>query len=185
MLTDQIQQLLNHLIQLELSSAFLYLAMSSYFARMNLRGMAHWLRIQHDEERAHAQMLMDYIINRGGTVEVRAIPAQPVNYGSPLEAWQQVLQHEQFITQNYQQAYDMVSKTQDPQTLLIIQDLLREQIDEVARATVIVGDLQMARENSAALLLLDRELGQRGGAAAPAAAAPAAGAPAPAPAPAG
>ncbi|HYF77942.1 MAG TPA: ferritin [Symbiobacteriaceae bacterium] len=181
-LTDQIQQLFNHLIQVELNSAYLYLAMSTYFLRMNLPGMATWLRLQHDEERGHAQQLMNYVVDRGGTVEVRAIPAQPVNFGSPLEAWQQVLKHEQYVTQNYQQAYDMVSKAQDYQSLPIIQDFLREQIDEVAQATVIVGQLQMARDNSAAILLLDRELGQRNGAAAPAGAAPA---PAPAPAPAG
>lgn len=162
------QQLFNHLIQVELNSAYLYLAMSTYFIRMNLPGMAAWLRLQHDEERGHAQQLMNFVVDRGGTVEVRAIPAQPVNFGSPLEAWQQVLKHEQYVTQNYQQAYDMAAKAQDYQSLPILQDFLREQVDEVAQATVIVGQLQMARDNTAAILLLDRELGQRNGQAAPA-----------------
>lgn len=178
-ITEQMQQLINHLIQLELSSAYLYLAMANYFARLNLTGMATWLRLQHDEERGHAQLLINYLTDRGGMVEMRAIPAQPVNYGSPLEAWQQVLKHEQFVTQNYQQAYDMVTKAQDYQALPIVQDFLREQVDEVAQAINIVGRLQMAKDNPAALLMIDQELGQRE--AAPAAAP----APAPAPAPAG
>lgn len=175
MITEQMQQLINHLIQIELNSAYLYLAMSTYFQRMNLTGMATWLRLQHDEERGHAQRLIDYLTDRSGVVEVRAIPAQPFNFGSPLEAWQQVLKHEQFVTQNYQQAYDVAVKAQDQQLIPILQDFLREQVDEVAQATRIVGRLQLARENPAALLLIDQELGRRGAAgAAPAAAAPAA-----------
>lgn len=172
------QQLVNHLIQIELNSAYLYLAMSAYFQRINLTGMATWLRLQHDEERGHAQRLIDYLVDRGGVVEVRAISAQPGTYGSPLEAWQQVLQHEQFVTQNYQQAYEAALQARDYQLMAILQDFLREQVDEVAQATRIVGRLQLARENPAALLLLDQELGQRE-AAAPAPAAPAAPAPAP------
>ncbi|HWI53445.1 MAG TPA: ferritin [Symbiobacteriaceae bacterium] len=178
MITEQIQQLINHLIAMELGSAYLYLAMSNYFARLNLTGMATWLRLQHDEERTHADTLVNYLTDRGGVVEIRAIPAQPVNFGSPLEAWQQVLKHEQFVTQNYQQAYDVAFKAQDYQTATILQDFLREQIDEVAQAVRIVGRLQINRENPAGLLLLDQELGQREAAAAapaPAAAAPAAG----------
>lgn len=170
MLSEQIQQLLNHLIAVELNSAYLYLAMSSYFARMNLTGMATWLRAQHDEERGHAQTLINYLTDRNGVVEVRAIPNQPVNFGSPLEAWQQVLTHEQYVTQNYQQAYDMALKAQDYQTAAILQDFLREQVDEVAQATRIVGRLQLNQDNPAGLLLLDQELGRRGAAqAAPAA----------------
>lgn|GEM_PF-344492 len=159
MISEQVQQLLNHLIQVELNSAYLYLAMSNYFNRMNLMGMANWLRLQHDEERGHAQQLISYLIDRGGQVEMRALAAQPTSFGSPLEAWQQVLRHEQFVTQNYQQAYDVVSRAQDWQTLVIVQDFLREQVDEVAQAIRIVGRLQLAGDSPAALLMMDQELG--------------------------
>ncbi|HYF95880.1 MAG TPA: ferritin [Symbiobacteriaceae bacterium] len=174
MITDQIQKLINHLIALEIGSAYLYLAMANYFVRINLTGMAQWLRLQHDEERGHADMLIAYLTDRIGVVEIRAIPAQPVNFGSPLEAWQQVLAHEQYITQNYQQAYDMAFKAQDYQSAAIFQDFLREQVDEVAQAYRIVGRLQLGKDNTAALLLLDQELGQRE--AQPVAGAPAGGA---------
>lgn len=161
MISEQMQKLLNHLIQVELGSAYLYLAMSSYFARINLTGMAQWLRLQHDEERGHADQLITYLTDRGGVVEIRSIPAQPVNFGSPLEAWQQVLAHEQYVTQNYQQAYDMATKAQDYQTAAIAQDFLKEQVDEVAQAMRIVGRLQINKDNPTGLLILDQELGGR------------------------
>ncbi|HWI64712.1 MAG TPA: ferritin [Symbiobacteriaceae bacterium] len=176
MISEQMQQLINHLISVELGSAYLYLAMANYFTRLNLMGMASWLRIQTDEERGHADRLLTFLADRGGVAEIRAIPAQPVNFGSPLEAWQKVLSHEQFVTQNYQQAYDMAMKAQDYQAAAIFQDFLREQVDETAQSMRVVGRLQLARDNTAALLMLDQELGQREAAAGAAAPAPAAGA---------
>lgn len=161
MISVQMQQLINHLIQVEHISSFLYQAMAQYFGRINLMGMAHWLQLQREEEFGHAQQLMNYLVNRGGTVEIRAIPSQPTDYGSPLEAFQQVLAHEQSVTEAYRKAYEATMAAQDYQTLPILQDLLREQTEEVAQAMIIVGRLQIAQNNPAALLILDEELGRR------------------------
>ena len=174
-LSEQMQQLINHLIQVEFGSAYLYLAMSAYFARSNMTGTAAWLRLQYEEELTHAHRLVDYMSDRGGTVQIQGVPRQPVQFGSPLEAFQQVLAHEQYVTQTYQQAFEAAMKAQDLQTAGVIQEFLREQVDEVAQAMVIVGRLQVARDNPAALLIMDQELGRREPAVAPA----------PAPAPAG
>lgn len=58
----------------------------------------------------------------------------------------------------------------DPQALIIIQDFLREQIDEEAQSQTIISRLKLAENNPSAILLLDQELGQRKtGAGAPAA----------------
>ncbi|MCP8969177.1 ferritin [Ectobacillus ponti] len=159
MLTKEMQDTLNRLIQLELTSAYLYLAMSVYFSRVNMSGFAHWLQLQHDEERGHAAQLMKYVVDRGGTIELKALPEQPVNFGSPLEAFQYVLSHEQSVTNTYRQAY--ASAAGDPQTLALLQGFLQEQVDEEAQATVIVGRLQMNSGNPAGLILIDQELGQR------------------------
>lgn len=165
MISEQIQNLLNQLIQLEYSSAYLYQAMASYFERINLTGTAHWLRQQYQEELTHAQRLIDYLTNRNGIVEIRPIPAQSAAFGSPLEAFQQVLTHEQMVTDTYQRAYETVLQARDYQTLVILQDFLREQIDEIAQTLTIVGRLRMAGNNTAAILILDQELGRRGTAA--------------------
>jgi ferritin len=64
------------------------------------------------------------------------------------------------VTNSYRQAYNYVSQV-DPQASVIIQDFLREQIDEEAQSLTIVNRLQLAGDNPSALLLLDQELGQR------------------------
>lgn len=163
MISEQMQRLINHLIQVELNSAYLYLAMSNFFHRLNLTGMAEWLRLQHEEERSHAQRLINYLNDLNGVVEIRPIPQQPINFGTPLRAWEQVLAHELFVTQNYQQAYDMALRARDYQTAALIDWFLNEQVDETAQATRIVGRLRLVERIPTGLILLDQELGQRAG----------------------
>lgn len=64
------------------------------------------------------------------------------------------------VTNSYRQAFNYVSQV-DPQSSVIIQDFLREQIDEEAQSLTIVNRLKLAGDNPSALLLLDQELGQR------------------------
>ncbi|WP_226672735.1 ferritin [Rossellomorea aquimaris] len=160
MLNDQIQKLVNNLIQIEHVSTTLYLAMSAYMANQNYTGMAKWLRIQSEEERTHMLKLIDYLTDRGGVVELQELPAQPKEYGSPLETFQKVLEHEQFVTNSYRQAYNYAAQT-DQQTAVIIQEFLREQIDEEAQSQKVVDRLKIAGDNPSALLVMDQELGQR------------------------
>jgi len=160
MVQKEVQELLNTLIQIEHISTTLYLAMSAYLDRKNYTGMASWLRIQSDEERTHLLTLINYLAGKDGVVELGPLPEQSTDFGTPLETFQQVLEHEQYVTNSYRQAYNYIKKI-DPQTAVIVQDFLREQIDEEAQALTIVERLKLAGDNTSALLLIDQELGQR------------------------
>lgn len=104
--------------------------------------------------------LIDYVVDRDGTVQISELPAQSTNFGTPLEMFRSVLEHEQRVTNSYRQAYNYAIQM-DPQAAVIIQDFLREQISEEAQVKTIVDRLQLAEGNSAALLVLDQELGRR------------------------
>lgn len=160
MVREEVQQLINNLIQIEHISTTLYLAMSAYLDRKNYTGMAKWLRLQSDEERTHLLILIDYLSGKDGVVKLTEVPAQPTNFGTPLETFQRVLEHEQYVTNSYRQAYDYVKQI-DPQTTVIVQDFLREQIDEEAQSLTIVERLKLAENNPSAILIIDQELGQR------------------------
>ncbi|WP_059172586.1 ferritin [Bacillus sp. FJAT-27445] len=166
-MNEELQKLMNNLIQIEHISSTLYLAMSAHMGRLNFTGMAKWLRLQSEEERTHMLKLIDYVVDKNGMVQLASIPAQPSDFGTPLETFQKVLAHEQFVTNAYRQAFNYANQA-DPQAAVIIQEFLREQIDEEAQAQTIVSRLTLAANNPSALLLLDQELGQRnaGGAAA-------------------
>ncbi len=159
-MNEDLQSLFNDLIQLEHVSSTLYLAMSAAMARQNYTGIAHWLRLQSEEERTHMLTLLDFVVDRDGTVQINSIPAQPTDFGTPLETFQKVLAHEQYVTNTYRQAYNYMNPI-DPQAALIVQDLLREQIDEEAQAKTIIDRLKLAGNNPSAILLIDQELGAR------------------------
>ncbi|WP_226577864.1 ferritin [Halobacillus litoralis] len=159
-MNEELQKLFNRLIEIEHVSTTLYLAMSAYLGKKNFTGMASWLRLQSEEERTHLLKLIDYVVDKDGTVQLSAIPAQPSDFGTPLETFQRVLEHEQFVTNSYRQAYNYVIQA-DPQAAVIIQDFLREQIDEEAQTQTIVDRMTLAENNPSALLLIDQELGQR------------------------
>ncbi|MED4533386.1 ferritin [Metabacillus fastidiosus] len=159
-MNEELQKLINNLIQIEHVSTTLYLAMSAYLGKLNYTGMAHWLRLQSEEERTHMLKLIDYVVDKDGTVQLNNLPSQPSNFGTPLETFQKALEHERFVTNAYRQAFNYVNQI-DPQATVIIQDFLREQIDEEAQTLTIVNRLKIAQNNPSALLLLDQELGQR------------------------
>jgi ferritin len=54
--------------------------MSNYMNKLNLRGMGTWFRLQSEEERTHMLKLMDYLVDRGGTVELKPLSAQPSEF---------------------------------------------------------------------------------------------------------
>lgn len=64
------EQLFNRLIEIEHVSTTLYLAMSAYMGKKNYTGMANWLRLQSEEERTHMLKLIDYVVDKDGTVQL-------------------------------------------------------------------------------------------------------------------
>ena len=59
MLSQVVQDALNDQINTELYSSYNYLAMSAWCERQNFRGCANWLRVQSQEEYAHAMKLKE------------------------------------------------------------------------------------------------------------------------------
>lgn len=135
--------------------------MTAYCESLNLRGFAHWMRMQSQEELSHAMKLFGYVNDRGGRVALQAIEAPPLDFKSPLEMVQEVLQHERKVTAMINSLYEVALKEHDYATQVHLQWFLTEQVEEEKNAGEIVERLQMAGAQPAALLLLDRELGAR------------------------
>ena len=95
---QSMQEALNAQINLEQYSAQLYLAMSAHCESKGFRGFAHWLRIQAQEETAHAMKLVRFLLDRGGRLELRAIEAPPKDFGSVTQVFEKIVAHEQGIT---------------------------------------------------------------------------------------
>jgi ferritin len=152
---------INEQVAKEFGAAYLYLAMTAYFEGENLRGFAHWMRLQHQEEIEHAMRLFDYLIDRGASVELRAIPKPAARFKSPLHAVEEALKHEQAVTVAIHELYELAIKNKDYPTQLQLQWFITEQVEEERIFSELIARMKMAGDSSAALLLLDRELAAR------------------------
>jgi ferritin len=161
MIDNKVCAALNGQYNAELYSAYLYMAMASYFESSSLKGFANWMRIQVQEETAHAQKFHDYIVERGGKVAYGAIEAPPADWGSPLAVFELAYSHELVVTRAINRLVDLASEARDHATYNFLQWFVAEQVEEEASFDQIVQQLKLADNNGAALLMLDRELGTR------------------------
>ncbi len=162
MLSKNIQEALNNQIRNEFYSAYLYLSMASYCESINYRGFAKWLREQSKEELSHGMRLFDYVIDRNERAILESIAKPPAEFGSLLELFQQVLEHEKEVTSMINQIYELAINENDHATAVELQWFVKEQVEEEKTAQDIIDDLKKAGDNSAALLLLDNKYGSRG-----------------------
>ncbi len=161
MLSRKLQDALNEQIKHELYSAYLYLSMVAHFEAENLKGFAHWMRLQRQEELEHAMKIFNFVIDRGGRVELQAIPQPPSQYKSPLDAFQKALAHEKHITGLIHKLYDLADDEDDYPTEVMLQWFIEEQVEEEKSTSEVVSKLELIKDHPGALLLLDRELGER------------------------
>lgn len=161
MISKSLNKSINEQINKELFSEYLYLAMSAWFAKENLDGFANWMEIQAQEEHFHAMKFFNYVIERGGEVELYAIDKPAKSFKNPLNAFKEALAHEIFISKSIDSLMDLAIKEKDHATKSFLQWYVDEQVEEEATADRIVNQLKMIGDNTSGLFLMDRELASR------------------------
>lgn len=161
MFSKAVHKALNEQIQHEFYSAYIYLSMSAYCDSINLAGCAHWLRLQAQEEVAHAMKFFGFINDRGGRVTLEALDQPPAEFQSPLTVFEQALEHERKVTASIHRLYDLAVRENDYPTQVLLHWFISEQVEEEKSAGDIVELLKLSGGEGPALILLDRQLGAR------------------------
>jgi len=163
MLTDQIEAALNEQINAEFYSAYLYLSMAAYFEDEGLPGFASWMRSQAEEERAHGMRIYDYVLERDGRVELDGIDRPAAEWSGPADAFEAAYEHEVEISGMIDDLVGLAREENDNATENMLQWFVAEQVEEEATAKEILDTLGHVGDDGHGLLMVDRELGQRGG----------------------
>lgn len=148
----------NDQINAELFSSYLYLSMSSYLTDANLKGFAHWMSIQVQEENAHAMMMFNFVHDRGGKVTLNAIEQPESTWKDTIAIFEATLAHEQKVTGLIHNLMDVAMQEKDHASTNFLQWFVKEQVEEEANATDILQQLKIVEGKGQGLLLLDREL---------------------------
>lgn len=161
MLTPKMEQALNDQIKWELYSAYLYLSMSAYFADKGLPGFAHWMRMQAQEEHFHAMKFYDYVLERGGRVELQAIDAPPSGWSSSMEVMEETLKHEQHVTSLINDLVDVAISERDHASNIFLQWFVTEQVEEEDSVSEALAKLRLVGSEGNGIFMLDKEMGTR------------------------
>ncbi|HOC57469.1 MAG TPA: ferritin [Verrucomicrobiota bacterium] len=160
-LSKKMEKVINDQINLELSSAYAYLAMAAYFESTPFTGFAKWMRVQSAEELDHANRFFKYLVQRGGRVVLQSIPAPNCDYKSPLEAFKTALGHEQKVSASICAIYELAGAEKDYPTTSFLKWFLDEQVEEEQNVTELLAKLEVAGDHRIAILHLDRHAGKR------------------------
>lgn len=157
---------LNNQLTFERFSAEVYYALATQLEKLNLDGMAHWMHKQADEERSHAKKFSDYLSDRDVLAVIDALDKPSTSTGSGIldagEAlFRQAYGHEKLVTERINALYSIAEAVDDPPTCVFLHWFIAEQVEEVHTLEVILTKFEIARNNGAAILILDKELGGR------------------------
>ena len=161
MLSKKVQDALNDQINAEYYSSYLYLSMAAHCEAINLQGFAHWMRIQTQEEMTHATKFFDFVLDRGGRVELKPIQGPPISWPSPVAVFEDTLEHERLITGRINKLVDLAIAESDHATNAFLQWFVNEQVEEESTADNILRQLKLVKDSPGGLFMLDRELATR------------------------
>jgi ferritin len=161
MISKKMLAAINDQINFELYSGYIYLAMAADFRDKGMNGFANWMEIQNKEETFHGMKMYDYLAQRGGRIELKAIGQPPKTWKTPLAAFEHALEHEQVVTARINKLVDLALAEKDHASANFLQWYVNEQVEEEANVSEIIGQLKMAKDAPNLVFMLDRELGQR------------------------
>ena len=161
MISEKMNAAFNKQINEEFYSAYLYLSMSAYFEGLGLLGFSNWMKVQTQEETAHAMGLFDYVNSRGGKIELEQVNKPQINWNSALDAFEAVLKHEEYITSKISELMDVAETEKDRPALSFLQWYIKEQVEEEATAGELLTKLKLIGSDVNALLLMDKDLAAR------------------------
>ena len=161
MLNEKVAQLLNTQVNKEFYSEYLYLSMQAYFERLNLKGFVNWMSVQVQEERAHAIGMFDYLNQRGGVVALEAIEKPEIDWKSPLDVFENVLKHEEYVTASINELMDVAEEVKDRAAMSFLNWYLKEQVEEEDNVGNVLATLRLIGDDKKALLMLDKDLAAR------------------------
>jgi ferritin len=160
MLNEKVVELLNSQINKEFYSAYLYLDMANYYAKEGLDGFANWFVIQAQEERDHAMLFRQYLLNNGHAVKFETIADPSRKYKSYREPLEAALEHEQYVTASINTIYDVAGEVKDYRTRQFLDWFVKEQGEEEMNAENNIRKYELAGEGQG-LFMLDQSFQSR------------------------
>ncbi len=161
MLNKEIVAKINKQINFELYSAYVYLDISNYYADQNLNGFANWFKIQTQEERDHAMLFMDYLLQNGEKIVLADIKAPSFDFTDFRQPAMEAFEHEIKVTAAIHDIYGAAYELKDFRTMQFLDWFVKEQSEEEKNTDEIIKRYDLFGSDAKGLYLIDTELAAR------------------------
>ncbi|KLO31184.1 ferritin [Mycobacterium haemophilum] len=145
--TTKFHELLQEQIYNEFTGAQQYLAIAVYFDGADLPQLAKHFYGQAVEERNHAMMLVQYLLDRDVHVEIPGVDTVRNRFDTPRDALALALDQERAVTEQVSRLAAVARDEADYLGEQFMQWFLQEQIEEVALMTTLVRVADRAGAN--------------------------------------
>ncbi|MDD7795789.1 ferritin [Clostridium sp. 'White wine YQ'] len=161
MFSTKLLDALNHQVNYEFYSSYSYLSMAAYCESIDLPGFSNFFRVQAQEELFHAMKFFDYIQQKNGEIILEKIDQPTITFESVAHVFETAFEHEQIVTKKIYNLADIATEEREHATLSLLKWFIDEQVEEENTFDTILKKLKRAKDNPAALYLLDDELAKR------------------------
>ena len=155
-MNKKVEEALNLQIEKEMYSSHLYLAMASWAEVKGFSGTSKWLYAQAEEERMHMIQFIKYVNERSGNAIITKIAQPPLSWKNIKIMFEQVLEHEKYITESINNIVAICTDERDFSSLNWLQSFVTEQIEEESSVNEILDKLNLLGDNN--MYLFDRDI---------------------------
>ena len=161
MLDQTVARLINEQVNKEFYSAYLYLDFSIYYEAIGLDGFANWYKIQAQEERDHAMLMLQYLQNNGEKVTLETVAKPDKDLQDKLEVLKLGLEHERYVTGLINAIYDAAYSVKDFRTMQFLGWFVKEQGEEEKNAEDMIKKMELFGDDAKGLYMLNSEMAAR------------------------
>jgi len=148
---------INNHLSCEFQAGHTYLAMAIWLRERDLAGFSKYMQSKSQEERAHADRLIAYLVDCDEQVELPSVEAPQRSWTSTQTLFDQVYEMEQAVTASINRIYSIAEQLGERSATAMLDWFVAEQLQEEAEARFVRKRLPLAGDNSAAILLLDQQ----------------------------
>ncbi len=139
--------LLAEQVRHEFTASQQYIAIAVWYDAQDLPRLAAHFYAQAIEERNHAMMIVQYLLDRDWTVQIPGIDEVRNDFGAPTEPIALALAQEQEVTNQIERLFQSARESGDALGEQFMLWFLKEQVEEVASMSSLLAIAERAGDN--------------------------------------
>ena len=138
---------LNEQIANEFAASQQYVGMAVYYDAETLPRLAHFFYRQALEEREHAMMMVQYLLDVGEEVHIPDIKSQETSYSDGVTPVKKALEQEKRVGEEIFALFELARDVKDYRAEQFMQWFVKEQVEEVALMSDLLNVVERSKDN--------------------------------------